>query len=51
MSLGGVIAYVEAEDTPRSLAYQTELLRRVGFDSVEILHKNNCFAAFGAVRK
>jgi tRNA (cmo5U34)-methyltransferase len=46
-----VFAYVEAEDTPRSLTYQTELLQRVGFDTVEILHKNNCFAAFGAVRK
>ena len=45
-----VFAYVEAEDTPRSLTFQTELLRRVGFDVAEVLHKNNCFAAFGAMK-
>ena len=27
-----------------------ELLRRVGFPQVELLHKNSCFAAFGAVK-
>ena len=42
-----VFAYVEAEDTPRPLTYQLELLRRVGFAQVEALHKNSCFAAFG----
>jgi tRNA (cmo5U34)-methyltransferase len=45
-----VFAYVEAEDTPRSLTYQTQLLRRVGFSAIEVLHKNNCFAAFGAMK-
>ena len=45
-----VFAYVEKEDTPRSLAFQLELLRAVGFRHVEVLHKNICFAAFGAVR-
>jgi tRNA (cmo5U34)-methyltransferase len=45
-----VYAYVQQEDTPRSLLFQVDLLRRVGFREVEILHKNSCFAAFGAIR-
>jgi tRNA (cmo5U34)-methyltransferase len=45
-----VFAYIDKEDTPRSLTFQLELLRRVGFSAVEVLHKNSCFAAFGAVR-
>ncbi len=45
-----VFAYVEKEDTPRSLLFQLDLLRKVGFAQVEVLHKNNCFAAFGAVK-
>jgi len=39
------------EDTPRTLTYQLELLKKSGFAGVEILHKNGCFAAFGAVKK
>ncbi len=45
-----VFAYVEKEDTPRSLLFQLDLLRLVGFAQVEVLHKNVCFAAFGAVK-
>jgi tRNA (cmo5U34)-methyltransferase len=45
-----VFSYIEAEDTPRSLLFQTDLLRQVGFRQVEILHKNSCFAAFGAIK-
>jgi tRNA (cmo5U34)-methyltransferase len=45
-----VYAYVEREDTPRPLLFQTDLLRAVGFRAVEVLHKNNCFGAFGAVK-
>ena len=45
-----VFAYVEKEDTPRPLTFQLDLLRRVGFSRVDVLHKNSCFAAFGAVR-
>jgi len=45
-----VFAYVEAEDTPRPLVWQLELLARTGFRSVEVLHKNSCFAAFGAIK-
>jgi tRNA (cmo5U34)-methyltransferase len=43
-----VFAYVEQEDTPKPLAFQLELMRDVGFRAVEVLHKNTCFAAFGA---
>jgi len=45
-----VFAYVEKEDTPRPLLFQLDVLRQVGFAHVEILHKNICFAAFGAVK-
>jgi tRNA (cmo5U34)-methyltransferase len=46
-----VFAYVAKEDTPKPLIFQLELLREVGFDQVDVLHKNVCFAAFGAVKK
>jgi tRNA (cmo5U34)-methyltransferase len=45
-----VFAYVEKEDTPRPLLFQLDLLRQAGFAQVEVLHKNVCFAAFGAVK-
>jgi tRNA (cmo5U34)-methyltransferase len=45
-----VFAYVAQEDSPRPLMFQLDLLREVGFSSVEILHKNSCFAAFGAIK-
>ena len=45
-----VFGYIEREDTPRPLVYQLDLLREVGFARVEVLHKNVCFAAFGAVK-
>jgi tRNA (cmo5U34)-methyltransferase len=45
-----VFAYIEEEDSPRPLVYQLDLLRKVGFRSVEVLHKHLCFAAFGGVR-
>jgi tRNA (cmo5U34)-methyltransferase len=43
-----VFSYVEQEDTPKPLGFQLELMRAVGFREVEVLHKNTCFAAFGA---
>jgi len=46
-----VYAYVEHEDTPRPLMFQLDLLRAVGFETLEILHKNSVFAAFGAMKK
>lgn len=45
-----VLAYVEKEDSPRPLMFQLERLREVGFENVDVLHKNACFAAFGAVK-
>jgi tRNA (cmo5U34)-methyltransferase len=55
-SIGGreykekVFSWIEKEDTPRPLTFQTELLRKVGFSQVEILHKNGNFAAYGALK-
>lgn len=46
-----VFAYVAKEDTPRPLVFQLDLLRAAGFSAVEVLHKNVCFAAFGAVKR
>jgi tRNA (cmo5U34)-methyltransferase len=45
-----VLAYIAREDSPRPVTFQLELLRRVGFSQVELLHKNACFAAFGAIK-
>jgi tRNA (cmo5U34)-methyltransferase len=45
-----VFAYIAAEDTPRPLAWQLDRLLRSGFRTVEVLHKNSCFAAFGAIK-
>ena len=45
-----VFAWIEKEDSPRSVIYQLDLLRDVGFQQVELLHKHSCFAAFGAVK-
>ena len=55
-SIGGkeyrqkVLDYVAKEDSPRSLNYQLDLMKKVGFSQVEILHKNLCFAAFGGIK-
>jgi tRNA (cmo5U34)-methyltransferase len=38
----------ETEDTPRSLNYQLDLLKKSGFSETIILHKRFNFAAFGA---
>ena len=45
-----VLAYIDKEDSPRPVTFQLDLLRQVGFTRVELLHKNSCFAAFGAVK-
>lgn len=45
-----VVAYIEKEDTPRPVFWQLELLKKVGFQEVDILHKNSCYAAYGAVK-
>ena len=45
-----VFDYIEKEDTPRSMVYQLDLMKKVGFSSVEVLHKNACFGAFGGIK-
>lgn len=45
-----VFAYVEKEDSPRSMTFQMELMKKVGFRNVDVLHKNSCFAVFAAVK-
>jgi tRNA (cmo5U34)-methyltransferase len=45
-----VFAYTDQEDTPRDLIFQFDTLRFAGFNQIEVLHKNNCFAAFGAIK-
>ncbi len=55
-SLGGkeyrknVFDYIDKEDSPRSMNYQLDLMKKVGFQKVEILHKNMCFGAFGGIK-
>lgn len=40
----------ESEDTPRTLSYQLELMKKVGFRKTIVLHKHFNFAAFGAIK-
>ena len=42
--------YVVEEDTPRPVTFQLDVLRKVGFRDVELLHKRSLFAAFGAYK-
>lgn len=46
-----LFARIIAEDTPRSVPFQLELLKNVGFSDVELLHKHSCYAAFGALKR
>lgn len=45
-----VFAYVEKEDTLRPLLFQLDVLRETGFQSLDVLHKHLCFAAFGGMK-
>ena len=45
-----VLDYVAKEDSPRSMNYQLDLMKKVGFKKVEILHKIMCFGAFGGIK-
>ena len=47
---GKVFDYINKEDTPRSLTYQLELLKKTGFRTADILHKNSCFAAYVGIK-
>lgn len=45
-----VFDYIEKEDTPRSVMYQLDLLGKIGFSNVDVLHKNSNFSVFGGVK-
>ncbi|GGJ23683.1 class I SAM-dependent methyltransferase [Deinococcus roseus] len=45
-----VFDYISQEDTPKPLMFQIDMLRKVGFAQVDILHKNSVFAAFGGIK-
>jgi tRNA (cmo5U34)-methyltransferase len=55
-SLGGpsyrekVFAYIDKEDSPRSLPFQLGLLRETGFSSFDVLHRNSVFACYVGVK-
>lgn len=55
-SLGGpayrdkVAAYVEKEDSPRSLPFQFEMLRQAGFSQYDVLHRNGLNACYFAMK-
>jgi len=40
----------ESEDTPRTLSYQLELMKKIGFSKTILLHKHFNFAAFGGIK-
>jgi tRNA (cmo5U34)-methyltransferase len=40
----------ESEDTPRTLSYQLELMKQIGFSKTIVLHKHFNFAAFGGIK-
>ncbi len=51
-SIGGteyrakVFAYVDKEDSPRSLPFQFDLLKASGFSRYDVLHRNSVFACY-----
>jgi tRNA (cmo5U34)-methyltransferase len=55
-SLGGgeyrakVFAYIEKEDSPRSLPFQLDLLKSTGFSRYDVLHRNSVFACYFGVK-
>jgi tRNA (cmo5U34)-methyltransferase len=55
-SLGGseyrdkVFAYIEKEDSPRSLPFQLEVIRAAGFSASDVLHRNSVFACYLAAK-
>lgn len=45
-----VFDYIDREDTPTPVTYQLELARQAGFSKLDVLHKNACFASYGATK-
>ena len=46
-----VFAYVDEEDSPRSVKYQFDLLAKAGFTDYDVLHKNALFVAYYAKKQ
>jgi tRNA (cmo5U34)-methyltransferase len=46
-----VFAYVDEEDSPRSVKYQFEALAKAGFTEFDVLHKNALFVAYYAKKE
>jgi len=55
-SLGGAVyrdkvtAYVEKEDSPRSLPFQFKLLEHAGFSHYDVLHRNGLYSCYFAMK-
>jgi tRNA (cmo5U34)-methyltransferase len=45
-----VFERIAAEDTPRPVVFQLDVMRAAGFVDLDILHKNTVYAAFGGRR-
>jgi tRNA (cmo5U34)-methyltransferase len=45
-----VFAYIDKEDSPRSLPFQLDLLRTSGFSASDVLHRNSVFACYVGVK-
>ena len=45
-----VFAYIDQEDSPRSLPYQLDLLKATGFSRYDVLHRNSVFACYFGVK-
>ena len=45
-----VFAYIDKEDSPRSLPFQLDLLKSVGFSRYDVLHRNSVFACYVGVK-
>lgn len=46
-----VFGWIEQEDSPRPLTFQLDVLRQVGFEEIDVLHKNVSFAVFGGRKR
>ena len=45
-----VFAYIDKEDSPRSLPFQLDLLKATGFSGYDVLHRNSVFACYFGVK-
>jgi len=45
-----VFSYIDKEDSPRSLPFQLDLLKAVGFSQYDVLHRNSVFTCYVGVK-